>query len=69
MFVTINHTPVQEEFQAWIKDGIFMHDNEIVPYNVNYKILKFGDVDKEEPAAQEILNELNEFGIQVIETI
>jgi hypothetical protein len=31
--------------------------------------LKFEDVDKEEPAAQEILNELNEFGIQVIETI
>ena len=40
MFVTINHTPAQEEFQAWIEDGIFMHDNELVPYNVNYKILK-----------------------------
>ena len=69
MFVTINHTPAQEEFQAWIEDGIFMHDNELVPYNVNYKILKFEGVDKEEPIAQEILNELNEFGIQVIETL
>lgn len=64
--ITINYTKAQTEFSNWETNGQFMHDEVRLLDNVNHRVLVFFAVDPEHEIVDEIVKELQNFGLEIV---